>query len=77
MRFLLLGGTGQVDNGQKLPVNPAAIAGGGKHVAGRIEIPEAGHGAHLTHPDAFAGFVRAALARADDPNALSAPVGGG
>jgi pimeloyl-ACP methyl ester carboxylesterase len=36
------------------------------HVPGaqRFEIPEAGHGAHLTHPDAFAGFVRAAMALA-------------
>jgi pimeloyl-ACP methyl ester carboxylesterase len=29
-----------------------------------IEIEGAAHGAHLTHPDAFAGFVRAAVARA-------------
>ena len=28
-----------------------------------IEIEGAAHGAHLTHPDAFAGFVRAAVAR--------------
>ena len=35
------GGAGQADIGQKLPANPAAIAGGGKHVAGRIEIPAA------------------------------------
>lgn len=37
-----------------------------EHVPGaqRIEIPDAGHGAHLTHPDAFAGFVRAAMALA-------------
>lgn len=32
--------------------------------AERIEIPGSGHGAHLTHPDAFAGFVRSAIARA-------------
>jgi len=29
-----------------------------------VEVEGAGHGAHLTHPDAFAGFVRAAVARA-------------
>jgi len=32
--------------------------------AGLVEIDGAGHGAHLTHPDAFAGFVRTAVARA-------------
>jgi pimeloyl-ACP methyl ester carboxylesterase len=36
------------------------------HVEGAelVDIDGAGHGAHLTHPDAFAGFVRAAVARA-------------
>jgi len=36
------------------------------HVPGSdlVEIEGAGHGAHLTHPDAFARFVRAAVARA-------------
>ena len=29
-----------------------------------VEIPGATHGAHLTHPDAFAAMVRSALARA-------------
>ncbi len=45
------------------------------HVPGaeRIEIPGAGHGAHLSHPDAFADFVRAAIASAGDTDALSAP----
>lgn len=32
---------------------------GGGHL---LEIPEAGHGAHLSHPSAFADFVRAAVA---------------
>lgn len=32
-----------------------------------FEIAGAGHGAHLTHPDAFATFVRAAVARAGLP----------
>jgi pimeloyl-ACP methyl ester carboxylesterase len=37
-----------------------------EHVPGAqlMEIEGAGHGAHLTHPDAFAGFVRAAVHRA-------------
>jgi len=34
------------------------------HGAELIEIAGASHGAHLTHPDAFAQFVRAAVARA-------------
>jgi pimeloyl-ACP methyl ester carboxylesterase len=32
-----------------------------------VEIPGASHGAHLTHPDAFAGLARTALARANLP----------
>jgi pimeloyl-ACP methyl ester carboxylesterase len=44
--------------------------------AEQITIPGAGHGAHLTHPDAFADFVRAAVARAGEADALSAPAGG-
>ena len=32
-----------------------------------VEFPGAAHGAHLTHPDAFAAFVRQVLARADRP----------
>jgi pimeloyl-ACP methyl ester carboxylesterase len=32
-----------------------------------IEIAGASHGAHLTHPDAFAGLIRSALARAARP----------
>ncbi len=32
-----------------------------------VEIPGASHGAHLTHPDAFASMVRSAVARADYP----------
>jgi pimeloyl-ACP methyl ester carboxylesterase len=43
--------------------------------AQRIEIAGSGHGAHLTHPDAFADFVRAVIARADGTVASSAPVG--
>jgi pimeloyl-ACP methyl ester carboxylesterase len=31
-----------------------------------VEIPGAGHGAHLSHPDAFAAMVRRTLARAED-----------
>ncbi|MGO8871684.1 MAG: alpha/beta fold hydrolase [Acidimicrobiales bacterium] len=33
-----------------------------------VEIDGASHGAHLTHPDAFAGFVRATVARAGPPS---------
>jgi pimeloyl-ACP methyl ester carboxylesterase len=29
-----------------------------------VEIPAAGHGAHLTHPDAFASLVRRTADRA-------------
>jgi pimeloyl-ACP methyl ester carboxylesterase len=32
-----------------------------------VEIPGASHGAHLTHPDAFADFVRRAVGRAQLP----------
>jgi pimeloyl-ACP methyl ester carboxylesterase len=32
-----------------------------------VEIPGAGHGAHLTHPDAFAAMVRRARERAAQP----------
>lgn len=43
----------------------AAVAWLVEHVSGAelVEIEGAGHGAHLTHPDAFASFVRAAVAR--------------
>ncbi|MGA3147379.1 MAG: alpha/beta hydrolase [Acidimicrobiales bacterium] len=37
-----------------------------------VEFPGAGHGAHLTHPDAFAAMVRRTLALADAP-AQTAP----
>jgi len=48
-----------------LPHHRAAVDWLLAHVAGAelVEIDGAGHGAHLTHPDAFAGFVRAAVAR--------------
>lgn len=32
-----------------------------------VEIPGASHGAHLTHPDAFAGLARTAVARTGRP----------
>jgi pimeloyl-ACP methyl ester carboxylesterase len=40
-----------------------------EHVAGGelVEIAGAAHGAHLTHPDAFASMVRGAVARAGFP----------
>jgi pimeloyl-ACP methyl ester carboxylesterase len=40
----------------------AAHAPGGE----LVEIAGAAHGAHLTHPDAFASMVRSAVARAED-----------
>jgi pimeloyl-ACP methyl ester carboxylesterase len=36
-----------------------------------IEFPGANHGAHLTHPDAFAAMARLALARAGQPAGTS------
>jgi pimeloyl-ACP methyl ester carboxylesterase len=36
-----------------------------------IEFPGANHGAHLTHPDAFAAMARLALARAGRPTGTS------
>ncbi len=49
----------------------------GAHVPGTqcIEIPGSGHGAHLTHPDAFADFVRSTMARAADGDPLGAAAG--
>jgi pimeloyl-ACP methyl ester carboxylesterase len=48
-----------------------------EHVPGAelIEIAGAEHGAHLTHPDAFARFVRATMARAADADPLGAAAG--
>ena len=58
-----------------LPHHRAAVSWLVEHVPGSelVEIEGAGHGAHLTHPDAFAAFVRAAVARAAD----GAPGSGG
>jgi len=58
---VVFGGGGASDEFHK--ENVAWLA---THVPGaqRFVIEEAGHGAHLTHPDAFAGFVRAAMALA-------------
>jgi pimeloyl-ACP methyl ester carboxylesterase len=52
-----------------LPHHRNAVAWLAEHVAGAelVEIEGAGHGAHLTHPDAFAGLVRAAVARSPGP----------
>jgi len=48
-----------------LPHHLAAVAWLAAHVPGSqlVDIEGAGHGAHLTHPDAFAAFVRTAVAR--------------
>ena len=46
----------------------ATVAWLAAHVPGAelVEIAGAAHGAHLTHPDAFASMVRSAVARAED-----------
>ncbi len=56
-----------------LPHHRAAVTWLHEHVAGSelVEIEGAGHGAHLTHPDAFAQFVRAAVARTPGAGASS------
>ena len=43
-----------------------AVAYLGEHVrtATTMTIDDAGHGAHVSHPDHFAAFVRAVLGRA-------------
>ena len=53
-----------------LPHQRQSVAWLAEHVPGAdlVEIEGAAHGAHLTHPDAFAGFVRAAIARAAPPH---------
>jgi pimeloyl-ACP methyl ester carboxylesterase len=55
-----------------LPHHRDAVAWLAEHVPGSelVEIEGAGHGAHLTHPEAFARFVRTAVDRA-------VPAGGG
>jgi pimeloyl-ACP methyl ester carboxylesterase len=48
------------------PHHRAAIAWLAEHVPGAtlVDVDAAGHGAHLSHPDAFATFVRSAVALA-------------
>jgi pimeloyl-ACP methyl ester carboxylesterase len=50
---------------ESLPHHRAAVAWLVEHVPGSelFEIEGAGHGAHLTHPDAFAEMVRTVVAR--------------
>ena len=52
-----------------LPHHRDAVAWLVAHVPGSelVEIDGAGHGAHLTHPDAFAEFVRDVVARSGGP----------
>jgi pimeloyl-ACP methyl ester carboxylesterase len=61
-----------------LPHHRRSVAWLAEHVPGSelIEIEGAGHGAHLTHPDAFAGMVRTAVARSDPSAARAGPPGG-
>ncbi len=68
---------------ESLPHHRAAVSWLHDHVAGSrlIEIDGAAHGAHLTHPDAFAGLVRAAVDRAlpagrSSPTARTESAGG-
>jgi pimeloyl-ACP methyl ester carboxylesterase len=51
--------------GISLPHHRNAVAWLVEHTPGSelVEIPGAGHGAHLTHPDAFAELARVALSR--------------
>jgi pimeloyl-ACP methyl ester carboxylesterase len=48
------------------PHHRAAVAWLAEHVPGAtlVDVAAAGHGAHLSHPDAFAAFVRSAVALA-------------
>jgi pimeloyl-ACP methyl ester carboxylesterase len=41
-----------------------------------VEIAPAGHGVHLSHPNAFADFVRTVMARAGEGDAVGEPPGG-
>ena len=54
---------------ESLPHHRASAEWLTAHVPGAelIEIEGAAHGAHLTHPDAFARFVRAAVDRVGSP----------
>jgi pimeloyl-ACP methyl ester carboxylesterase len=55
---------------ESLPHHRRAVAWLVEHTPGAelFEIPGARHGAHLTHPDAFAAMVRRAVARAGKPS---------
>jgi pimeloyl-ACP methyl ester carboxylesterase len=61
--------------GASLPHHRKAVAWLVDHVPGSVmvEIPGAAHGAHLTHPDAFADFARVALSRAGAPGPPGVP----
>jgi pimeloyl-ACP methyl ester carboxylesterase len=60
-----------------LPHHREAVAWLQANVPGSvlIEFEGAGHGAHLTHPDAFAQFVRAVVARAAPGAPGAGPIG--
>ncbi len=62
-----------------LPHHRKAVSWLVGHVPGSelVEFEGAGHGAHLTHPDAFANFVRAAVARAPGDGIRSTAARGG
>ena len=54
------------DGDRSAPRHRATVGWLAEHVPGAelVEIAGASHGAHLTHPDAFAAMVRSAVARA-------------
>ena len=65
------------NGGMSQPFHKATVAWLADQIPGaeRVEIEGAAHGAHLSHPDAFAGFVRAVIARAEEPARRDAPAG--
>ncbi len=40
-----------------------------------VDVPGAGHGAHLSHPDAFAAFVRAVVGAGHDRWSVDRQIG--
>jgi pimeloyl-ACP methyl ester carboxylesterase len=61
--------------GASLPHHREAVAWLVAHVSGSVlvEIPGAAHGAHLTHPDAFADLCRTVVTRVDASGAPEVP----
>ena len=72
MRIPALFGRG----GRSVPHHREGVAWLVEHTpnAELFEIPGATHGAHLSHPDGFADFVRRAVARAGEVSAATEPM---